>query len=84
MTVEQAAAPTHVFDETLTRRALQIVRDKTTEMADDVLRVPLRYYNDPKLTEIERISDSAAHTVGRDAQTQIASTQRLRGALGAR
>src|SRR5271167_4072426 len=53
MTVEQAAAPTHVFDEALSLRALQIVRDKTTEMADDVLRVPLHYYNDPKLTELE-------------------------------
>ncbi|WP_156624585.1 SRPBCC family protein [Mycobacterium sp. 852002-30065_SCH5024008] len=38
----------------LTRRALRLVLDKTTDMAADVLHVPLRYYNDPKLTEIEQ------------------------------
>ena len=56
MTVAPAAAsvaPLNVLDEGLTRRALRIVQDKTTEMADDVLRVPLHYYNDPKLTELE-------------------------------
>src|SRR5271156_6457349 len=55
MTLDQVApsTPTHVLDEALTRRALEIVKNKTTEMADDVLRVPLNYYNDPKLTDIE-------------------------------
>jgi choline monooxygenase len=42
-----------LLDESLTRRALQIVTDKTTDMAPDVLRVPLHYYSDPKLTEVE-------------------------------
>ncbi len=44
---------TGVWDIELTRRALNVVRDKTTELADDVLRVPLHYYRDPKITEIE-------------------------------
>ena len=30
-----------------------MVLDKTTDMADDVLKVPLHYYRDPKITEIE-------------------------------
>ena len=42
-----------VLDTELTRRALQVALDKTTDMADDVLRVPLHYYRDPKITEIE-------------------------------
>ena len=46
-------ARTGVLDTELTRRALQLVRDKTTEMAPDVLRVPLHYYRDPKITEVE-------------------------------
>lgn len=44
---------TGVNDTELTRRALQVVLDKTTDMADDVLKVPLHYYRDPKITEIE-------------------------------
>lgn len=44
---------TGVLDTELTRRALRVVLDNTTDMADDVLRVPLHYYRDPKLTEIE-------------------------------
>ncbi|WP_234825439.1 aromatic ring-hydroxylating oxygenase subunit alpha [Mycolicibacter senuensis] len=44
---------TGVLDTELTRRALRVVLDKTTEMAEDVLRVPLHYYRDPKITEIE-------------------------------
>lgn len=42
------------LNEDLTRRALRLVLDKTTDMAADVLRVPLHYYNDPKLTDIEQ------------------------------
>ena len=55
MSLDQVApsTPTHVLDEALTRRALEVVKNKTTEMADDVLRVPLNYYNDPKLTDLE-------------------------------
>ncbi|WP_372512662.1 aromatic ring-hydroxylating oxygenase subunit alpha [Mycobacterium yunnanensis] len=44
---------TGVWDTELTRRALRVVLDETTEMADEVLRVPLHYYRDPKITEIE-------------------------------
>ena len=44
---------TGALDTGLTRRALRVVLDKTTDMADDVLRVPLHYYRDPKITEIE-------------------------------
>ena len=40
-------------DEALTRRALKHAIDKTTDMADRELRVPLHYYRDPKITEIE-------------------------------
>ena len=39
--------------EDLTRRALRLVLDRTTELADAPLRVPLHYYRDPKLTEVE-------------------------------
>jgi hypothetical protein len=41
---------TGVLDTELTRRALRVVLDKTTDMADDVLKVPLHYYRDPKIT----------------------------------
>lgn len=40
-------------DEELTRRALRHAVDKTTDMADRELRVPLHYYRDPKICEIE-------------------------------
>ncbi len=40
-------------DEQLTRRSLRHALDKTTDMAERELRVPLRYYSDPKLTELE-------------------------------
>lgn len=40
-------------DEELTRRALAHATAKTTDMADRELRVPLHYYRDPKITEIE-------------------------------
>ncbi|WP_234789248.1 aromatic ring-hydroxylating oxygenase subunit alpha [Mycolicibacterium monacense] len=49
----EGAVRTGVWDIELTRRALNLVRNKTTDMADDVLRVPLHYYRDPKITEIE-------------------------------
>lgn len=44
---------TGVWDTRLTQRALRIVLDNSTDLADDVLRVPLHYYRDPKITEIE-------------------------------
>ncbi|WP_046317323.1 aromatic ring-hydroxylating dioxygenase subunit alpha [Mycobacterium sp. UM_Kg1] len=41
------------MDLELTRRALRLALHKTTELADDVLRVPLHYYRDAKVTEME-------------------------------
>lgn len=40
-------------DEELTRRALRHAVEKTTDMAARELRVPLHYYRDPKITEME-------------------------------
>lgn len=48
-----AEGPVSNQDEELTRRALRHAVDKTTDMADRELRVPLHYYRDPKITEIE-------------------------------
>ena len=48
-----AEAPVDGHDEVLTRRALRHALDKTTDMAESELRVPLHYYRDPKITEIE-------------------------------
>ena len=45
--------PVSSIDEELTRRALRHAVDGTTDMADRVLKVPLHYYRDPKITEIE-------------------------------
>ena len=45
--------PASGTDETLTRRGLRHARDGTTDLADRELRVPLHYYRDPKITEIE-------------------------------
>ena len=42
------------LDRALTERALRVVRTGTTEMAPDVLRVPLRYYRDPEVLEAEQ------------------------------
>ncbi|MHA3018893.1 aromatic ring-hydroxylating oxygenase subunit alpha [Mycobacterium sp. BMJ-28] len=48
-----AQAPVDGHDEVLTRRALRHAIEKTTDMAARELRVPLHYYRDPKITEIE-------------------------------
>lgn len=47
-------APARLLDGQLTRRALALVTAGTTDMAPDVLRVPLRYYRDPEVLERER------------------------------
>jgi phenylpropionate dioxygenase-like ring-hydroxylating dioxygenase large terminal subunit len=52
MSIDHGAGPPAFTDE-LTRRALSVALGKTTDMAADVLRVPLHYYRDPKLTEVE-------------------------------
>ena len=41
------------IDDALTDRALRHALNGTTDMADRELRVPLHYYRDPKITEIE-------------------------------
>jgi choline monooxygenase len=46
-------SPVSGTDEALTRRGLRHALDKTTDLADRELKVPLHYYRDPKLTEIE-------------------------------
>ena len=51
--VSATNSPVNGTDETLTRRALRHALDGTTDMAETVLRVPLHYYRDPKITEIE-------------------------------
>lgn len=47
------SSPVASTDEKLTRRALRHAVDGTTDMAEAVLKVPLHYYRDPKITEIE-------------------------------
>jgi nitrite reductase/ring-hydroxylating ferredoxin subunit len=53
-TIETGSSTARPLDSGLTRRALELVESGTTEMADSVLRVPLRYYNDPAVFERER------------------------------
>jgi nitrite reductase/ring-hydroxylating ferredoxin subunit len=53
-TTETDPSTARPLDSGLTRRALELVESGTTEMADSVLRVPLRYYNDRALFERER------------------------------
>jgi hypothetical protein len=52
MSIDHGMHTAELNDE-MTRRALQLVLDKTTDMAAETLKVPLHYYRDPKLTEIE-------------------------------
>ena len=75
---------TGVLDTELTRRALRVVLDKTTEMADDVLRVPLHYYRDPKITEIEEAQILRRTPLAIVLQRASRQPERLRGAIGAR
>jgi choline monooxygenase len=49
----QAVTTVEGFDPDMTRRALRLVLERTTDMAGDVLRVPLAYYRDPTNLEIE-------------------------------
>ena len=56
MAIDPATATPTQLDRTLTERGLALVNGKTTDMADSVLRVPLHYYRDPKITEIEESS----------------------------
>ncbi|OBF90910.1 (2Fe-2S)-binding protein [Mycobacterium sp. 852014-52450_SCH5900713] len=48
----ESVRPVELNDD-LTRRALRLVLDKTTDLAADVLRVPLHYYRDAKVADIE-------------------------------
>jgi choline monooxygenase len=45
---------TQLLDDALTRRALHLVTTGTTDLADDVLRVPLGYYREPDVLRRER------------------------------
>lgn len=56
MTIVTAGATQTPLDRSLTERGLELVNSATTDMADAVLRVPLHYYRDPKITEIEESS----------------------------
>ncbi|MDH6245685.1 SRPBCC family protein [Mycobacterium sp. OTB74] len=47
------SGPVSGTDESLTQRGLRHAQDKTTDLAERELRVPLHYYRDPKITEIE-------------------------------
>ena len=48
-----SGCPVKGTDDTLTARALRHAVDGTTDFAERELRVPLHYYRDPKITEIE-------------------------------
>ncbi|GAB05096.1 phenylpropionate dioxygenase-like ring-hydroxylating dioxygenase large terminal subunit [Gordonia amarae] len=48
-----AHRPPTVLGPELTRRALDLALSNTTDMAEEVLRVPLSYYNDDKLADLE-------------------------------
>lgn len=48
-----STVPVRGDDESLTQRALRHALDGTTDFADRELKVPLHYYRDPKITEIE-------------------------------
>ncbi len=52
MSTTPDTSPTGLTDD-LTRRALRHVLDRTTDMAPTPLQVPLHYYRDPKITEVE-------------------------------
>ena len=54
MTLTAPSAGVCPLDEQLTRRALDHVLAGTTDMAGDVLRVPLGYYRDPDVLRRER------------------------------
>ena len=56
MTIEPATTERTPLDRSLTERGLALVNGKTTDMADAVLRVPLHYYRDEKITEVEESS----------------------------
>src|SRR6476646_6812091 len=75
---------TGVLDSELTRRALRGGLDKTTDMADDVLRVPLHYYRDSKLAELEetQILRRTPLAILPSAQVAAANDYVVRSVLG--
>jgi phenylpropionate dioxygenase-like ring-hydroxylating dioxygenase large terminal subunit len=72
------------LDETLTRRALRHALDGTTDMADRELRVPLHYYRDPKITEVEesQILRRVPLAIVPSAQMPAANDYVVRSVLG--
>lgn len=71
-------------DAELTRRALRHALDKTTDMAARELRVPLHYYSDPKITDIEesQILRSVPLAIVPSAQLPKANDFVVRSVLG--
>jgi phenylpropionate dioxygenase-like ring-hydroxylating dioxygenase large terminal subunit len=65
---------TGVTDTELTRRALRVALEKTTDMAGDVLRVPLHYYRDPKIAEIEESQILRRTPLAIVSSAQVAAT----------
>lgn len=51
--LKMSLSPLSYTDENLTDRALRHALDGTTDLANRELKVPLHYYRDPKITEIE-------------------------------
>jgi phenylpropionate dioxygenase-like ring-hydroxylating dioxygenase large terminal subunit len=55
MTVTETTDEARLLDDDLTARALRLVLDGSTDLAPDVLRVPLAYYRDPEVLRRERV-----------------------------
>ncbi|OBK45628.1 aromatic ring-hydroxylating oxygenase subunit alpha [Mycobacterium kubicae] len=76
--------PVHGGDERLTQRGLRHALDKTTDLADRELKVPLHYYRDPKITEIEesQILRRVPLAIVPSAQVAAANDYVVRSVLG--
>jgi len=72
MTIPEIPACTPLGAE-LTRRALELVNVGTTDMADDVLRIPLSYYRDGEVLKRERAEILEITPLAIAAGAQIAS-----------
>ena len=76
--------PAPCNDEMLTERALTHALAGTTDMADRELRVPLHYYRDPKITEVEesQILRRVPLAIVPSAQLPNANDYAVRSVLG--
>lgn len=77
-------APVCGTDEALTDRALRHALDGTTDLAERELRVPLHYYRDPKLTEVEesQILRRVPLAIMPSAQVAVTNDYVVRSVLG--